>query len=282
MTDSTPTILQVTSGALVLSTQGGSRAVLIDHLDWDCRWVFQFPECIASDRAWYMDCQPFPVRWRSDGASLSYTWRADAAWLAARREKQAADSAGPFAHKRYEAGLAVQAVLTPGAHRVGLRLEITNESEAPVDGVECDGGCFQAHSEAFSGTGETARTFLCVGGQFIPLSELPRTVNERCLYVADPVLYDRPPYDEGAWFWGRSNARPDVPCVMGMASVDARRAVAVVFEQAYAGSANADGHHCLHSRPRFGTILPGETVTRSGAILFGPGLEDVFSRAAAE
>jgi hypothetical protein len=253
--------------------------VLVDHAEWGCRWKLQYPECIASDRTWFMDCQPFKVDWICNGASLLYTWRMDAAYLDARARERSADPDGAFAHKRYEPGLSVHAVITPHEDHVGLQLALGNETDAALQGVECDGGCFQALSKAFAGPRERARSFLRIGGRPVSLAGLSQTVPERGLYVADPGMYETPPYDEGEWFWGRSDARPDVPATAGMVSKDGQRAVAVVFEDAYACSANADSHHCLHSRPRFGTLAPGETVVRHGAIHFGPGIETVFRMA---
>jgi hypothetical protein len=68
----------------------------------------------------------------------------------------------------------------------------------------------------------------------------------------------------------------DYPAIVGAVSQDGSKYVVLGYQGADSASQNADGHHCLHSRPNFGDISPGKSVTRRGFILFGDDLTALF------
>jgi len=61
----------------------------------------------------------------------------------------------------------------------------------------------------------------------------------------------------------------------GAVSVDGDKALVIGYERSRSGSQNADDHHCLHSRPYFGDIAPGESVTRRGYVVFGDDIDKI-------
>jgi hypothetical protein len=65
----------------------------------------------------------------------------------------------------------------------------------------------------------------------------------------------------------------DEPAIIGAVSRDGGKAVVMGYAHAARAMQNADGHHCLHSFPFFGTLEPGDSVTRHGLILFGEDIE---------
>ncbi|HIJ73129.1 MAG TPA: hypothetical protein HPP83_03410 [Candidatus Hydrogenedentes bacterium] len=254
-----------------------TRYVRITHANWNCHWNFQFPESIAFADGWAMDYQPIYPNWQRLGPeSWCYEWRTEEAYVREQERYTRHEPTERRARKAFIVGLSVRAQLDVSDERsVALTLILTNESSRPFERVVCDGGCLQAKTEAFAGRDEVSRTYIMVGGAMVSMATLDRTVPMRCMYVCDPVEYERPPLDEGEWFWGRSSAAPDSPVVVGMESVDGARAVALVYTDATSGSANADEHHCIHSRPCFGDIPPGASITRRGLLVFGSSVQVV-------
>ncbi len=83
------------------------------------------------------------------------------------------------------------------------------------------------------------------------------------------IVHEKEWVNRGECFWGRSTVAIDCPAIVGAVSHDGSKAVAIGYQYATSASQNADGHHCLHSRPHFGDIVPEQSVTRGGLILFG-------------
>ncbi len=235
------------------------------------------PESVYSETGWVLDYHPIEPDWRSPKPNChEFTWRTDDAYLALQDREKAANP--HQSHKEFVKGMAVETRLEASIAEVAVRLTLRNEGTVPFRRVFCDGGCLQAMSPEFAGSDEVSRTHLMVGGRMTPLSELPRAVDIRCTYHCDPRDYDRPPTDDGEWFWGRSGAAPDSPAIIGMVAKPGDRAVVIGYEGASAASANADIHHCIHSRPAFGDIGPGQAVTRQGWIHFGSDIHELGAR----
>jgi hypothetical protein len=91
------------------------------------------------------------------------------------------------------------------------------------------------------------------------------------MYQHDPDRYN--PSHE--WFWGRCETAIDQPAIVGMQARDHQRSLVFGYEDADSALANADEHHCLHSRPVFGTLPPGQSVRRTGFILFGTDIHEL-------
>jgi hypothetical protein len=203
-------------------------------------------------------------------------WKSDAVYLEKQREY--AKQNPSLAHKEFIEGVTVEPVIKINGNVLERSITIHNGSNLHLTGVVCDGGCFQAKSPEFTGPDEPSRTYTVNNGTVTSLAELPRTQPERCMYMSNAEDYDSPAISEGEWFWGRCSAEIDVPAIMAMKSTDENKAVGVMFEGATAGSANADEHHCMHSRPNFGTLAPGDKVTRNGWIVFGQSIDEVISQ----
>lgn len=264
---------------LVTLEPSNTRYVRVRHTVWGIDWAYQFPESIYAPTGWIMDYPGVEPAWRRDDAGgLSYEWETSAAYV----DEIARHAAGNPAQawKQFLLGMTVRAELRPIESGLASRLLLSNRGPHYWRAVRCDGGCFQAQDPQFAGDGEVARSFLRVDGAMCSMASLPRTQPIRCTYHCCAAEYDRTPEKEGEWFWGRSAATPDQPAIVGMVSVDGRRAVALGFQGATAASANADDHHCLHSRPAFGDIAPGQSVERRGFILFGDDIHELAGRVA--
>lgn len=256
-----------------------TRYLTVWHSEWDAKWALQLPESIASATGWIMDFQPIHPEWRqaSDGG-WHYDWQADEDYLRAQEGYRQADTSGNLAHKIFRAGLALHTAIAPlEKDALALELRLTNGSDSTFTRVCCDGGCFQAKSPVFAGPDEIARTYLMVAGGMCSMQRLSRTEPIRCTYHCDPTDYEQPPTNDGEWFWGRSSDTPDCPVIVGMESVCGSHAVVLGYEGARSASANADEHHCIHSRPFFGDIAPGQSVTRRGCIQFGSDVHTMAS-----
>lgn len=226
-------------------------------------WAIQFPEAITSARGFSMSWEPIHPEWepRGDGA-WGYDWRTTDEYVRGFRT--------PDYH--FVLGLALRADIVAGDGEVSLSLTITNETDEPFGDVRSDGGCFQARSDAFRDDEEVARSHALVDGRMTAMSGLHRTLPIRTCYRA---ACDRETPIGAPDFWGDSNALVDVPAIVGAVSADGSRAVAISYENATRALQNADEHHCLHSYPLFGTIQPGESVTRRGYIVFGDDLQSL-------
>ncbi|MCB9217815.1 MAG: hypothetical protein H6616_18290 [Ignavibacteria bacterium] len=227
-----------------------------------------------------MDYQPLYPDWkRVTEGSWFYDWQTDEDYLAKQSEYQSQDPTGRLKCKDFRVGLALRAgIAVVEEDAIELTLTLTNQSSEILANVLCDGGCLQARSESFTGQNEVARSYLMMNERMVSMKDLSRTIDVRCTYHCRPEDYRRAPHDEGLWFWGESSDHPDSPVIVGMVSQRHDRAVVIGYAGSTSGSANADEHHCLHSRPAFGDILPGATIRRHGWILFGSNIEDLANR----
>ncbi len=261
-----------------------TRYLEITHTDWDASWRLQIPESIACAEGWIMDFGSIDIDWRHQpgaGASgvdrHSYTWIASDEYVEEQNRLQRLSAPRTYA-KEFLAGVTLRVTVESYQSRLLVSLELTNDRNDTLHGVVCDGGCFQARSPLFAGDAEIERTHIRTSGAFASVATLDRSVAERCLYVADAGDYEKRPLDEGGWFWGRSSLRPDRPVTMAMNDTSGDRWVVFGYQDASSGSANADEHHCIHSRPSFGNVGAGQTVTRRGVIAFGEALDEAYAQ----
>lgn len=242
-----------------------TRFVDIHHESWDLNWAIQFPEGIHSDTGTAMTWEEIRPDWRQTGPNAwGYDWRTTDDYI------QQVESRPT---ENFAVGLALRAEIEAGDDEIRLKLVLTNESEQTLEGVECDGGCLQARSEAFAGGDEVARSRIMIGGAMVGMEGLDRSIPERCTYNCDLAQYETDMARSYEFFWGRSKDTVDAPAIVGAVSRDAARAVALGYECARSGLQNADHHHCLHSRPTFGQIAPGQSITRRGYVLFGDDID---------
>ncbi|WP_420644992.1 hypothetical protein [Candidatus Leptofilum sp.] len=256
-----------------------TRYVEIHHLQWHAVWHLQFPESIGCRQGWVMDFPAIYPQWqRAEDGGYAYHWQSDAQYIAEQEGHQARNAAFGQEKKQFIAGVHLYAALTPAETAVYLHLELTNNSQQRLTGLVCEGGCFQAKSAAFTAEDEVSRTYISTADGMQALSTLTRTQLERCVYHTDLQAYELPPDNEGEWFWGRSQDRVVAPVMVGMVAVDGGKTAVIGYENALSGSANADEHHCMHSRPHFGDLQPGDTVIRKGMIAFDSDIESAAKR----
>lgn len=242
--------------------------VKIRHDDWDLQWEIQFPELITVNGAILKHFSAIEPNWQKDEhGSWWYEWQPDDAYVNEKRPTVYKDESGQPIYALVT-GLELRAHIAPVASRVHLTLALRNQSPRTAHIVSCEGGCFRPAStnRAFYGRDYVERSYVRCSGQMVSMADLDRTMPHRCAYWFDPAGYDRPIESKCEDFWGRSKDRIDRPAVVGMVSGDAAKAVVLGYE----GSESAlGGKSCLHSRPEFGQIPPGQTTIRKGYILFG-------------
>jgi len=244
-----------------------TRFVEIHHRLWDLRWAIQFPEGIHSDAGTAMTWQAIHPEWQRTGSGAwGYDWRTTREYI---------DSLHSNDKSKFTVGLALRADIETVANEVHLSLTLTNETKDPLDNVQCDGGCLQARSDAFTDNDEVARSSIMIGDAMVGMGGLHRTIPERCNYCCDHAAYESDMARQYEYFWGRSTEIIDEPAIIGAVSADGDKAVVMGYQCARSGLQNADDHHCLHSRPNFGRIEPGQSVTRLGYVIFGTDLNQL-------
>ena len=252
----------------VLPTE--TRFVDIHHLDWDLKWSIQFPEVITSMNGVTMMWQKICPQWTRTGDNTwEYEWQTTPEYIKEQLAYRQTDPSGNVIRHNFITGLSLRAALSGLEDSVELTLTLTNQSSAVFYDVASDGGCLQAKSSDFIDQDEVRRSYILVNGKPESMGDLHRTLDIRTAYHAELADYEKEWVNRSAWFWGRSNAAIDRPAILGAVSHDRSRAIALGYECATSALQNADGHHCLHSRPHFGDLAPGQTVTRKGGILFG-------------
>ncbi len=254
-----------------------SRRVEIYHKVWDMQWDLQFPEVVWSPEGVFMTWPKLEPKWKRLSANCwGYEWRSTPEYIAEQEKFGHRDSKGNSIQQSYLLGLVIQPRIETLDNGVALTLELRNESEVEFTGVGSDGGCLGARSAGFQDHDEVARSFIMQGGKMVSMKELHRTIPIRCKYNAEYNEYDElSRMSAYEWFWGRSRAGIDTPVIVGAVSSDGSKAVVFGWEQSTSGSQNADGHHCLHSQPRFGNIKAGAASRRRGYILFGDKVDDL-------
>lgn len=223
----------------------------------------------GSIMAWPLNCGP---EWEQlDSGAWGYSWRPSRDYIESVRSLELVDTNGIPQHRQFVSGLELKAEIKAGTDSVELIVSLTNDSEMMVEDVYCDGGCLQAKNDAFAGANEVGRSHVMVDGCMRSMASLHRTVAVRCMYCHKRELYD----GKDEWFWGRSTTSIDSPAIIGAVSKDATKAIAFGYEHSDSCLANSDEHHCLHSRPWFGNIQPGERISRKGYIQFGTELQEL-------
>lgn len=245
-----------------------TRFVDIHHGDWDLHWAVQFPEGIFSARGMSMTWTPIYPEWvRKSEQAWWYEWRTTQEYI-----DNVPDYVG---ETNYVIGLVLKAELEAVENELRLALTITNESPEALANVVCDGGCLRARNGQFTGSDEVAHSRVMIDGKMVNMAELHRTIPERTAYICDDQGQDEYGLKKSEHFWGSSTARVDAPVIVGAVSVDGEKALAIGYESSRSGLQNADDHHCLHSRPDFGDIAPGESVSRRGYVVFGNDIEKI-------
>ena len=248
--------------------------VHIEHRDWGAHWTIQFPEVLECSAGTIMAWPLIQPDWQRCGANAwGYTWRPPADYVQQVAALNLTTTDGQPQYSRFVPDAELRAQIAVNGPAIELALTVTNLGHQPLRKLHSDGGCFQAKSEAFRDGDEVARSYIMSGGKMTSLAQLHRTEPIRCCYTTDPTARDT---RAGEWFWGRTTAVVDAPVVVGAISRDGQQAVVLGYEQATEALTNADeGHHCLHSGPWFGDLLPGQSATRRGWILFGKDLHSL-------
>ena len=261
--------------------------VHIHHEAWNLQWTMQFPEMIVAGDAAIKFFQEIEANWRRiDNHAWAHEWRPDDRYVARMQPNVASDESGKPIYELIT-GMDCRAEIAGGEHQVDLTLTLKNDRERVFPRVLCDGGCLRAPTASFHETEKdfsdqacsaVARSHVSLGGRMVPLAKLHRTRTICCAYQHDPGGYERPIERRCEAMWGRSHARIDAPAILGMVSVDGSKAYVLGYQDSTSGLANAGANHCLHSRPEFGDLAPGQSVTRKGHILFGDDIQVIAAR----
>lgn len=249
-----------------------TRYLSIHHLDWDLKWTIQFPEAIISRKGLAMTWPEIRPQWvQTEDNAWEYEWRTTPQYIAEQTRLAKNDPKNNPVREHFIIGLALKTRISSAEDGVDLTLTLANESKDTFHDVMSDGGCFAAKNLEFRDHDEVKRSYIMVNGKPESMAKLHRSKKIRTIYRCDLADYEKAWMNVSEWFWGRSNAAIDRPAILGAVSYDGSRAVAIGYECATSAAQNADAHHCLHSRPSFGDIPPGQSVTRKGYIRFGSG-----------
>ncbi len=257
------------------------------HEGWQSGVRVQFPEMVIASDAVVKVFWEVPARWRQTGdQSWSHEWRGDDRYLLETRPRVAGFDAGKPIYDLIT-GMTVRADMAAVDGHLEMIMTLTNESERTFERVMCEGGCLQPGDGPFRLKHDDTRqrilsvierSFISCDGRMISMAELPRTRFDCCAYQFDPAGYEQPIELVCEGMWGRSEVHVDAPTILGMVSIDRTKAYVIGYEHSVSGLHNGSERHCLHSRPEYGDIEPGQSVSRTGYILFGDDLESLADR----
>jgi len=252
----------------VLRTDG-TNIIRIDHPGLGASWNVHLPEDVESFTTVYLTDKPKRVIWEQfAGGAIGYDWE-----LPSGAVPEVGDNLSGFP---LGSGLRVSVRLTPGPGQVGIRIELANHTESPIENLISYGGCLQHQSPQFFDD-EGSRSFMRTEDGMTALSTTDRTHPTRCLYLVHRNLYEVPMIQAWESHWGRSNTRPTTSLV-AVSDKQKTAAIGIGFEQALSVSHSGAPQNCVHSGIDFGNLAPGETVARRGVILFGHSVEELFDR----
>jgi len=232
--------------------QAQQRAVLLVAPELECRWRLRIPERVLADPSRLLvDHHGVPLRWRRlAGRGVQGT--------------SSPDDKTP---------VLLQVRLEPMARGLALEMTIKNRSQEPLPHVVAHVCLSHDHGKnqplQFRDP-EHRRTYLVTRRGLRCLAEFG--VGQRSHYRVEgekPIgLFSNPQRGEYR-FWGGGLA-PAVATEPWIASTDAtgQWTVAIFWDRAAELFHNGDRpNRCIHSDPAFGTLAPGQSVTRRGMIL---------------
>jgi hypothetical protein len=173
-------------------------------------------------------------------------------------------------------GMEVSTTARIVANGVNLEVTLRNPGDQAMHEVWIDGGCLTHRTERFFDD-DHSRTFLFTRDGLRPLSRLDRTLSIRSKYFTNPAWFDEPSTKAYEFFWGRSDAVPTEALVVSK-PFSGIGAVGIAWDRCPGIRQNSDAsHRCMHSSSWFGDLLPRESITRRGALLFGDTIDEVVS-----
>ena len=259
----------------IIVTPSDTEFVELTHPVWEMNWGIQFPEIVVASDAVAKHITPTEPDWVKRGPQTwCYELRFDEDYVARTRALVGRDERREPIYPLI-AGVRIRAEIAGLEDRVHLSLTLTNESSQTLERVYSDGGCVHPLSDAFCRHDPVGRAFVMCDGRMMSMAYLDRTRASCCAYWHDPAGYEQPVERSCEPMWGRSTARIDEPAILGMVSVDRSKAYALGYQCAGSALSNSSGHSCLHSRPRFGDLAPGQRVTRHGCVMFGSDLDSL-------
>lgn len=238
----------------------------IEHRAWGAKWSMQFPEVIETAEGTVKAWPTVRPRWQAIGLDAwGYTWQPTDEYVQGVLARGMKDSTGKPQYHTFAPTARLDTRIAIEDAQISLSLTVTNVGQRSLTQVRSEGGCLQARSESFRDGEEVARSHVRVGGVMTSMAKFERSNPIRCLYVTDRARDTR----AFEWFWGKTAVTIDKPAIVGAVSRDGTKAIALGYACAVEVLQNSDDHHCIHSGPWFGTLAPGESVTRRGWILFG-------------
>lgn len=262
----------VSQKSAVVLSHSHARYIDVTHRSWNLSWKMQLPEVIICKSGIIQYWQALTPDWkRTESGGYRYVWESNEAYAQSQLDKYHSDSANP---PNYIVGVNVAAGIEPTVDGFKTQIAITNNSQEVLEGLYCEGGCFQARGNApFTGNDSTEASlrYAMINGKFVSMDQLHRTKQVRCRYYSTDESAERNSHFD---FWGNSNVRIDEPAVIGARSKDGKKVVVFAYEGSNSIWQNSDdSHHCLHSSMELGNLEPGKTVTRKGHFIFGDDLE---------
>jgi hypothetical protein len=165
-------------------------------------------------------------------------------------------------------GIRYRAILKPDLNGLRLRLTVINQSQTIFHNVT-GFPCLSAQSESFHDP-DLSRTWIQTATGLTPLNQTGRgTVDPRRTHYR--IEGCQPIKHYGEFFWGEPSSTVAASGVILRSSRDGRFTIGMAWDSVAQIFQNEDAHHCLHSLPAFGDLLPGQTKTVCGRIVLTEG-----------
>jgi hypothetical protein len=235
--------------------------------DWiDAHWTLRIPEGLMCDEGFFKIHDQPVLDWQGPDShgTIWHEWEALEADLETLR-------AGPLAvgeKIHFLTGLRYRAILSPDLNGLHLRLTVINRSPTPFHNVT-GFPCLSAQSDPFFDP-ELSRTWIQTAAGLTPLNQTGRgTVDPRRTHYR--LEGGTPVNQYGKFFWGEPSSTMATSGVVLRSSRDGRFTIGTGWDTVAQIFQNEDHHHCLHSLPAFGDLLPGQTKTVCGRIVLVEG-----------
>lgn len=235
----------------------------------DAQWSLRIPEGLSCDEGCFKIHDHPVLDWHGPDphGAIWHEWEAVGSDLEIMRGGARARNEQLV----FLAGLRYRVILSPDLNGLHLKLTVINGSQTPFHNVT-GFPCLSALSEAFHDP-DLSRTWINTATGLTPLNQTGRgTVDVRRTHyhIAGAV----PIRHYGGFYWGEASPTLATSGDILRSSRDGRFTIGFGWDSAAEIFQNEDRHHCLHSLPAFGDLLPGQTRSISGRIVLAEGGPD--------
>jgi predicted GH43/DUF377 family glycosyl hydrolase len=235
--------------------------------DWiDAQWILKIPEGLLCEEGIFKIHDHPVLDWHGPDANgmIWHEWEALEVDLEIMRKGHlTAREKVPFL-----SGIRYRVILKPDLNGLNLRLTLINQSANTFHNVT-GFPCLSAQSESFHDP-TLSRTWIQTAAGLTSLDQTGRGTidSHRTHYLIEGAT---PINHYGEFFWGKPSSTLATRGVILRSSRDGRFTIGLGWDSVSEIFQNEDAHHCLHSLPAFGDLLPGQTQTVCGRIVLAEG-----------